>query len=143
MLYRSAGSAFRDLRQDGAQTVIISGGYGLVLADERIGIYEQVFRPGMWSNQMIERCLGALAETLEASTAIGVLSSTTGYATVFRRTSWSIGTTALLASPQRVPGAMVKAPRAQGEWLATVAQTGGVPDGWRSSDGLEMVITPL
>lgn len=142
-LYKSAGAAIRRLEARGTRVAIISGGYGLVLAGEPIGMYEQVFRPAMWPNRIIERCLGALAETSQVRTIVGVLSSTTGYATVFRRTRWPTGTRVLLASPEPAPGAMVKAPRAQGEWLATIAETGQVPENWTSSDGLHMEIRQL
>ena len=142
-LYKSAGVAIQQLASRGASIVIISGGYGLVLAGEPIGMYEQVFRPAMWPNRIIERCLSALAERSETRTVVVVLSASTGYATVFRRTRWPSTTEVLLASPEASTGAMVKAPRAQGEWLTMVAASGRFSEGWRSSDGLRMEVSAL
>ena len=86
--YTAGRSAIRNLADQGARVLIISGGYGLVLANESIGMYEQVFRPAMWPTRLIERCLAGFAEVNEVRQVIGVLSATTGYSTVFRRTRW-------------------------------------------------------
>ena len=86
-------------------------------------MYEQVFRPAMWPTRLIERCLAGFAEVNEVRQVIGVLSATTGYSTVFRRTRWPRQVDeVILASPESTTGAMVKAPRAQGEWLAAFAE---------------------
>lgn len=106
-------------------------------------MYEQVFRPAMWPNRIIERCLSALAENSGVRTVVGVLSASTGYATVFRRTRWPSTTEVLLASPETSMGGMVKAPRAQGEWLAAVAASGRFGEAWTSSDGLRMEVSAL
>jgi hypothetical protein len=143
-LYRAGRAAIRRLTDQGARILIVSGGYGLVLANESIGMYEQVFRPAMWPNQLIERCLAKFAETTDTKDVIGVLAATTGYSTVFRRTSWPHQVQqVILASPEQTTGAMVKAPRAQGEWLAALADYGGIPGTWESSDSLGMEITPF
>jgi len=141
-LYKSARSAAMALVDRGARVLIISGGYGLVQPNESIGMYEQVFRPAMWPNRLIERCLAGFAEANEVTQVIGVLSATTGYSTVFRRTRWPQRVEdVILASPQSAPGAMVKAPRAQGEWITAIAENGRLPESWTSSDGLQMEIT--
>ena len=70
-------------------------------------------------------------------------SASTNYAAVFRRTGWPDDVDAFLLSPESVPGAMVKAPRAQGEALAEIAATGSLGAEWRSSDGLKMEVTRL
>ncbi len=140
--YKAGRSALSGLADRGAHVLIISGGYGLVLAAESIGMYDQMFRPAMWPNRLIERCLAGFAEINGVRRVIGVLSATTGYATVVRRTRWPRQVEeAILASPEAAAGALVKAPRAQGEWLVAVAEAGGIPKNWRSSDGLRMEIT--
>ena len=142
--YRSGGSAIKRLADQGARVLISSGAYGLVMADESIGMYEQAFRPGMWPNRLVERCLAEFAEGSGVRQVIGVLSATTGYSKVFRHTRWPRHVDGVfLASPESTTGAMVKAPRAQGEWLATLAGTGRIPASWSSSDGLRMGITRL
>lgn len=140
--YKAGRSALKELIDRGARVLIISGGYGLVLAGESIGTYEQVFRPAMWPNRLIERCLAGFAGENKVRQVVGVLSASTGYSTVFRRTRWPRSVKdVFLASPESVPGAMVKAPRAQGEWLTAIAQSAGFPEAWTSSDGLPMEIT--
>lgn len=140
--YTAGRSAIKNLADQGARVLIISGGYGLVLANESIGMYEQVFRPAMWPTRLIERCLAGFAEENGVRQVIGVLSATTGYSTVFRRTRWPRQVDeVVLASPESTTGAMLKAPRAQGQWLAAFASSGRIPTSWSSSDGLHMEIT--
>ena len=55
------------------------------------------------------------------------MSATTNYAKVFRRAEWPSTVEAVyLLTPEPVGGAMVKAPRAQGEALAAIATTGAL-----------------
>jgi hypothetical protein len=143
-LYRAGRAAIRRLTDQGARILIVSGGYGVLLSNESIGTYEQVFLPAMWPNRLIERCLAGFAEKAGTKRVIGVLAATTGYSTVFRKTHWSdrVGQV-ILASAEPTTGAMVKTPRAQGEWLAALAVNGDIPAPWESSDGLGMKIAVL
>lgn len=143
-LYTAGRSGITRLTDQGARILIVSGGYGLVLADESIGMYEQVFRPSMWPNRLVERCLATFAQESGVRTVIGILSATTGYSTVFRRTQWPGQLEhVIFASPESTTGAMVKTPRAQGEWLSAIAEIGSLPHSWSSSDGLRMETTLL
>lgn len=143
-LYTAGRSGITRLTDQGARVLIVSGGYGLVLANESIGMYEQIFRPAMWPNRLVERCLAALAQESGVRTVIGVVSASTGYATVFRRTQWPGQLEhVIFASPESTTGAMVKTPRAQGEWLTAIAQKGDLPQAWSSSDGLRMEVALL
>lgn len=141
-MYQAGAAALATLAEGGARCLIVSGGYGVVLHDEAIGMYSCVFNPRIWPNRIIERSLAALAASEPITTVIGVLSGSTNYAKVFRRTPWTANlTNVILASPERTLGAMVKAPRAQGEAVATLAQLGKLPANWRSSDGVGMEVT--
>lgn len=142
-LYKTSGSAFQLLQEHGARIAIISGGYGLVLPEEPIAWYDCKFRARMWPNRLVERCLSSYAEASAVRTVVGILSASTNYAAVFRRTGWPDDVDAFLLSPESAPGAMVKAPRAQGEALAEIAATGSLGAEWRSSDGLKMEVTRL
>lgn len=143
-LYTAGRSAIKSLLHHGAAVLVISGGYGLVLADEPVGMYEQVFRPTMWPNRLIQRCLAGFAEATGVRQVIGLLSATTGYARVFQGVAWPRPVDhVLLASPETTTGAMVKAPRAQGEWIAALTELGRVPESWSSSDGLQMKVRRL
>ncbi|HHQ47483.1 MAG TPA: hypothetical protein ENK19_01190 [Acidobacteria bacterium] len=145
MLYRTGDFGLRTLLDRGAEVVIISGGYGLVLAQEPIGWYEAVFEPAAWPNRLVERCLAAYVQSTGARNVVGILAATSSYAAVFRRTPWTAGTQVFLVSPRspggRIGGAMVKVPRAQGEALDELGSSGRLLPEWRSSDGLMMEVT--
>jgi len=139
-MYRAGGPAIGSLLSQGSDVVILSGGYGLVLPEDAIGMYNCEFRPAMWPDRVVERCLSSLAKSTGVKEVVGVLSMTTGYAKVFRRANWPASVESVyLLSPEPVGGAMVKAPRAQGEALATISSTGELPSDWESSDGLRMM----
>jgi len=143
-LYGSGREAIRTLLDRGSRVLIVSGGYGLVLPDESIGMYGCVFQPKMWPNRLIERSLAAYAEETGVKQVVGVLSATTDYAKVFRRTAWPLAVESVhLLAPEAVGGAMVKAPRAQGEALAAIAETGSLAADWVSTDGLTMEVEQL
>lgn len=143
-LYKIARTAIDKLIAEGAHVMVLSGGYGIVLANESIGMYEAKFQGSMWPHGVVERCLAEYASQTGITTAIGILSGTTGYARVFRRTRWpSTLSSALLVTPQRSTGAMVKAPKAQGELLVSLALEGKIDERWRSSDGLAIEVSQI
>lgn len=143
-LYQAADGALDVLDRAGAGLLIISGGYGVVRPAEAIGWYDQEFRNSMWPNGVVARCLAAYADATGATAVIGLLSGTTQYARSFRSVRWpSAVERAFLMSPQQVAGAMVKAPRAQGEALKAFSRDQRLQPGWTSSDGLEMQIARL
>lgn len=144
-LYRVGGGvAIRSLMEQGSHVVILSGGYGLVLPEEAIGRYDCEFRPSMWPDRIVERCLSSLIAGAGVREVVGVLSATTAYAKVFRRTKWPANVEGVfLLTPEPVSGAMAKAPRAQGEALTAIATTGEIPSDWMSTDGLRMEVARL
>lgn len=143
-LYRAADDALDVLDRAGAGLLIISGGYGVVRPAEAIGWYDQEFRNAMWPNGVVARCLAAYAEAIEARTVIGLLSGTTRYARAFSSVRWPGPVEHVLhVWPQPVAGAMVKAPRAQGEALKEFSREGRLRPGWRSSHGVGMQVTRL
>ena len=137
-LYGSAGATFGRLRGSVAGVAIISGGYGVVLADEQIGWYEQRFDPAMWPDDLVARSLSGYAKAIGAGTVVGMFGATTHYAKAFRRAKWPAGVQdAWLVVPEPAGGgALVKVPRAIGEALAVIGSRGTLSAGWRSSDGL-------
>ncbi|MEZ5560330.1 MAG: hypothetical protein R3E86_17515 [Pseudomonadales bacterium] len=143
-LYEIARFAIDELIAKGAHVLVLSGGYGVVLATEPIGMYEARFRNSMWPDRVVERCLAEYASKTGITTVVGILSGSTGYAQAFRRTRWpSTLSQVLLVTPQRGTGAMVKAPRAQGEALVSIAASGKLGERWRSTDDLAMEIVRI
>ena len=113
-VYKAVGVKLAHVEKAAAGLAIISGGYGVVLADEQIGWYEQRFNEAMWPNELIGRCLAAYAEVVQATTVIGLFAKTTSYARVFQRTNWPADICdAWLVSPELRGGggALVKVPR--------------------------------
>ena len=143
-LYQAAGDALDVLAGSGADILIISGGYGVARPAEPIGWYDQEFRNTMWPNCLVARCLAAYADAIGATTVIALLSATTQYARVFRSARWPDRVEHVLHFwPEPTAGAMVKAPRAQGEALKAFSRNQPLHPGWTSSDGLGMQITRL
>ncbi len=143
-LYRTAGAALDILAKAGAGLLIISGGYGVVSPAEPIGWYDQEFRNSMWPNDVVTRCLAVYADMTGITTVIALLSATTSYARAFRSTCWPDTVECVLhVSPESVPGAMVKAPRAQGDALKAFSRDHTLHPGWTSSDGVGVQITRL
>ena len=143
-LYRAADDALDVLARAGAELLIISGGYGVVRPAEAIGWYDHEFQNSMWPNGVVARCLAAYADATGATSVIGLLSGTTQYARSFRSVRWPSAVEHVFhVWPQPVAGAMVKAPRAQGEALKAFSRDQRLHLGWTSSDGLEMQIATL
>ena len=143
-LYQAAGDALDVLARAGAGILIISGGYGVVRPSEAIGWYDQEFRNSMWPNGVVARCLATYADAANAKAVVGLLSGTTQYARVFRSVRWPDGVDHVFhVWPEPAAGAMVKAPRAQGEALKAFSRDHRLLRGWTSRDGLEMQMTRL
>lgn len=145
-LYKAAGTALDALVRSSAGVLVVSGGYGVVCAGESIGWYRQSFKPGMWPNGLIGRCMAAYAATVGAKMVVGLFSATTGYAKAFRTTSWPESVERVFQVSPRAranDAAMSKAPRAQGEALKEISRRERLPVCWTSSDGLRMQVTWL
>ena len=145
-LYQAAGATLDALVKSSAGVLIISGGYGVIRATESIGWYSQSFKPGMWPNGLIGRCVEAYAAAVSAKAVVGFFSASTGYAKAFRKTSWSESVAQVFqVSPQARArdGAQRKVPRAQGEALTEISRRQQLPSSWTSNDGLRMQVTWL
>lgn len=138
-LYRGAATQLRKAVANGMRILIISGGYGVVLASEPIGYYEARFDPKWWPRGLLQRVLASYA-TANAVTAVRAFASaTTSYRGLIEATNWSTVTrdAALLMPVSVGRGAMQNVPRAQGEALAALLE-GSLHTGWTSSDGLHL-----
>jgi hypothetical protein len=143
-LYRAAADRIRAAVERGWHILIVSGGYGVVRADEPIGNYNARFRLSRWGARVIGDVLTAYAGRCQLTRAIALAGSTTPYAEAARRTEWGkAGIEAVLLSPVVAGGgAMVKTPRAIGEAVVRLLE-GGLPADWASSDGVPLKVERL
>lgn len=136
-LYQVGGPALRQAMRRGAHVIILSGGYGVVLATELIGDYEARLRRSCWPNRLLERVLANYAERQRLQSVRAFASKTTDYRKILDRVVWSDAgiQDAILITPEAAGGAMRKSPIAQGEGLAALV-SGTLTTEWKSSGGL-------
>ena len=143
-LYQHGSAAIGRAVAAGQRVLIISGGYGLLLADEPIGMYEKRFVPSDWPDRLLEGCILDYALHERVSSVVAIVSCTTNYAKLVRRVDWKgAGLVAKLLSPViQGGGAMKKVPRAQGQAVAALIDA-NLPQIWRSSDSLCLKVCEL
>jgi hypothetical protein len=143
-LYQAARDAIEAAIEAGVHMIILSGGYGLVLAAEPIGYYEAVFKNSWWPDRVLESVLLEFLRRHRLRAVCAVASATTEYARLLRRVDWRSAELedAVLLTPEETPGAMVKSPRAQGQALSVLLR-GEIDTNWVSSDGLHLTYTNL
>jgi hypothetical protein len=110
--YQYARPALADATTTG-HVVIISGGYGLVRADEPIAWYDKMLQLTEWPVGLLESALIEEARRCAAETVVAFASATTEYAKLLRRTPWEqAGIDARLVTITGVTGgAMSEVPR--------------------------------
>lgn len=124
--------------------IIVSGGYGLVLAAEPIGYYQSVFKTSWWPGGVLEEALIEYLRQHKLRALCAIASASTGYARLPRRANWQLAglESAVLLTPEETTGAMVKSPRAQGEALSRLLH-GEIDVDWTSSHGLRLKCSSL
>lgn len=140
-LYDASSDALRRAVDAGKPIAIVSGGYGLLVADEPIGTYDWRFNLADWPRGLIEDCLLAVADRLRVERVVGFCARTTGYADVVRRAAKRTrDLEVVLVSPEMHGrgGAQVLVPRALGEAIGALLD-GRLSSRWYSSDGIEVV----
>jgi hypothetical protein len=136
-LYQKGRYGLRALVESGCHIVILSGGYGAVLATEPIGVYNVALKPSWWPNQILERILLAYAKARSVESVRGFAAATNSYQKVLRGVQWrsaGIGD-ALLITPKAGAGGARKSPAAIGEAIEALSN-GTLTSDWISSDGL-------
>ncbi|GEM_PF-1275096 len=148
---RYSGNLYERARLERAQDtcwfqhlLILSGGYGIVRAPDPIGMYDHAMNENDWPSGLLQEVIEAYARRHSIRRVIAMAGQSTGYARVLRKVAWNKAgvSEALLLTPEASPGAMVKAPRAIGEALATIIASELQPS-WKSSDGLRMFARSL
>ncbi len=136
-LYKEHGRrAVGALMEAGARVLVLSGGYGLLLAAEPIGMYEGALRPAWWPDDILQRCLIAYAKRHELASVRALASATSSYRGVLDRIKWREAGIydAMLLTPQVVLGQR-KSPATIGEALMAL-HDGTLTTDWQSSYGL-------
>ena len=138
-LYAAGRQALADLMAAGNHVIILSGGYGAVLAEEPIGQYGAHLNPAWWPNRLIDRVLLAYAQRHGIVSVRAFVAATGPYVSILKRIKWRDAgiDDALLFTPQVELGAMRRSPATQGEALVAL-RNGILSPTWRSSYGLAL-----
>jgi hypothetical protein len=141
-LYEHGRVAIRDLLGAGAHVAIVSGGYGVVLATEPIGMYEAPLRLSWWPQRLIARVLLGYAQARALQSVRAFAPATSNYRKVLTGITWTAAgvETALLLTPDAAPGGTLKSPASIGDALAAL-RDGLLSGDWRSSYGLALAVT--
>ena len=130
--YQHARPALADAVNRG-HVAIISGGYGIVRAEEHIGWYDRQLNLADWPRDVLESALIDEAHRRGVDAVVAFASATTGYAQLLRRVPWrEAGIAARLVTVSGVTGgAMVEVPRRLGEAFCAFwyGQNDGYPPG--------------
>lgn len=116
--YVSAGDALRDAVASGAHLVVLSGGYGLVRAEEPIGTYERVLRRSDWPAGLLGTLIVDEAARTKTQTIVAFAGASTDYARVLRQTSrhgTSVDRALLVTMRTAQVGALLAVPRGLGQ----------------------------
>lgn len=141
-------TAARDLSRalaSGAHVVILSGGYGALLPDEPIGLYDAAFRVSWWPEAVVARAVAAYAKQQQLASVVAFLAKSTDYAKALRGINWAAqGIAMYLVSPEMGGGggAQRAVPVALGEAFAAFVRH-ELGDAWRSKSGLTFSVERL
>lgn len=129
-LYQAAGRSIERANLSGSPLIILSGGYGVLLVDEPIGIYDRAFTAGDWPGGLLQECLIHLTVRSGRHDVVAFCASNTGYARVVRSTPWTRNgiRSHLVSAELSVPGgAMSKVPMLLGTALSSYLSDGRSP----------------
>ena len=123
--------------------LILSGGYGVLLAREPIGCYDAELKTSWWPDRVIECVLAGYARRHRLKCMRAFVSRTTSYRKVVERTDWKAAglDDAVLLMPPCGPQDTVS--RAQGEAFAAVLSGNTLDQNWRSEAGLPLICRKL
>ncbi|WP_181776897.1 YaaA family protein [Amycolatopsis pittospori] len=85
--YRNVGGALGEAVENG-RTLILSGGYGILRADEPIAYYDRKLRLSDWPPGVLEHAIIDQARRLDAAQVVTFVSASADYAKLIRRVPW-------------------------------------------------------
>lgn len=137
--YQAARSATAEAVRRRLHLLILSGGYGVLLARERIGHYEAVLKTSWWPERVLECVLVAYARRHRLKRVRAFVSRTTKYRKVVAQTDWKAAGVedAVLLMP--AGGSRYSVPITQGEAFAALIGRTTLDQKWRSSVGLQLI----
>ena len=141
--YQAAGGTLAEAVGQRLHLLILSGGYGVLLAREPIGLYDAVLKASWWPERVLECVLAGYARRHRLKCMRAFVSRTTAYRQVVERTDWKAAgvNDAVLLMPGG--GSQDSVSRTQGEAFAALL-TGTVLDqNWRSEAGLPLICRKL
>jgi hypothetical protein len=136
--YQAATAALAQAVKDQAHILIVSGGYGLVRAEEEIGDYKRRLQLSDWPRGLLESLIVDETHRVNAQAVVAFASTSTDYARLIRHTRWraaGIHTAVLVTCPPSGGGAMRRVPRTLGEAFAAFWERRPLP--------AEVVVEPL
>ena len=86
--YQEAGIAITAAAGSGAPLIVISGGYGVLRADELIGDYDRQLRTGDWPRGLLESVLVGEARRRAVRSVVAFAAATSQYHLPVRRAPW-------------------------------------------------------
>ncbi|MFC3450478.1 hypothetical protein [Amycolatopsis speibonae] len=86
--YRNVGGALKEAAESG-RLLILSGGYGILRADEPISYYDRKLRLDDWPSGVLEDAVIEEARRIGATKVITFVSASADYAKLVRRIPWS------------------------------------------------------
>ena len=139
--YTAAREALSAAVRTGVHVLIISGGYGVLLADELIGDYRARFELTRWPEDLLERVIASYARHHRLKHMRAFLSASSDDRKLMERVHWraaGVDDAVLLIPKFSGQGdARTVVPRAQGQMIEAFIKD-ELKQGWRSSDGLSM-----
>ena len=144
--YTAAREALSAAIRMGVHVLIVSGGYGVLLADELIGDYSARFDLTCWPEDLLEKVIASYARHHRLKHMRAFLSASSDDRKLVERVHWRAAGVddAVLLIPKFLQqgDARIVVPRTQGQAMEAFIK-GELKQGWRSSDGLPMNRIPL
>ena len=142
--YQAAGEALADAVRRRLHLLILSGGYGVLLAREPIGLYEARLRASGWLDRILEDVLAGYARHHRLKRMYAFVSASGDYRKVVERTDWKASgmEEAVLLMPER-GGSQYSVSRTQGEAFAALLGGATLDHRWRSTAGLALICRKL
>lgn len=141
--YRNARQVLEAAAANG-RLLILSGGYGVLRADEPIGYYDRKLKLRDWPAGLLERTIIDQARAAGAAHVVGFVSASADYAKLLRRTPWDeAGVPATLVTIEyHGGGAQVEVPRRLAQAFGAFWHGGEFPPGAAVEELSERVARP-